>query len=391
MNGKKLAEVILCVVLLVISVAGFAVWVLHSDLHRAQTIESQLEKKYGLLIDPLNGIKLKGDEFTATTVEKVTFLGTCDYWGNVKTDSYVNYYYADECVKHISNKITYCFSDSICVYDGLKMSELASVPLQTNDINSYDEYVTATKTEWQNAEKHKYYYKISIRVYVRESEYAGYINDAITELLYSEEYFDVFFYAIPDELFDLHEEMGIYAYFKGTAITDLVNSLDKETGDELLNLIYQNQGLVDDYYLWDRYSVPVNADRQSGTGPMLVIDSTVEGPVDYDDDDMALGTTYTIDWNGIITQTIEYAESGDVEVGSVALSPDDFHVFYEFAEDAYTNDTYVDYSELVDDGETYGFTYYPADGSGSVHLYGGYCYSNENLWGVVTLAKSYFK
>jgi len=391
MNGKRLAEIILCIVLLVMAVAGIAVWVLHSDMYRVQTIESQLKYKYGLTIDPQSGIKLDGDEFSATTNEKVSFRGTCDFWGNVKTDTYVNYYYADECVKHISDKINYCFSDSIVIYDGLKMSELASVPLKTNEIHSYDEYVTATKNEWQNAEYHRYYYKISIRVYVRESEYTENIINAMAELMSGKEYFDVFFYAIPDELFEIHDAMEIYAYVQGPAINDLVSSLNKETADELLDLIYENKGLVYDYYLWDRYSVPVNDDRQSGKGPMLEINSTVEGPIDYGNDDRALGTTYTIDWNGAITKTIHYMTSGDVEVGSVTLSPDDFHSFYEFAEDAYKNDTYKGYSELVDDGETYGFTYYPADGSGSVHLYGGYCYSNENLWGVVTLAKSYFK
>ena len=133
-------------------------------------------------------------------------------------------------------------------------------------------------------------------------------------------------------------------------------------------------------------------DLKSREGVMLVISSTIEGPIDYYDEDRLTGVTYSIDWDGTITMTYTYLSSGDVEVGKSSLSSEDYMTVYEFAEDAYLNDTYKDYVENdVMDGSTYGFRYYPADSSEGVHIFGGYCYSNEKLWNIISTAQSYFK
>jgi hypothetical protein len=391
MNGKKAAGIILLTFGIAGVLAALMVFYLHSDLQRAQEIASYMKYKYGVATDDSVGVKLNGDEFTLMTADGIMVNGTCDYFGRIKTDSYVNYYYADECVEHIRKKIGDCFSDSLIVYDGINLSELASITMETRSINSYDEYVTATRNAWENADKHKYYYKISIRVYIRESEYTGNVYDALAKLLDSEEYFDVFFYAIPDELFDLHKEKGIYAYFKGRTFDELDDYLDKETAEELKDLIYYQNGLVDEYYLWRRNAIPGNDDIELGTGAMLVISSTIEGPIDYYDDDRLLGVVYTINWNGTITKRSQYQSTGYIAEGTVSVHADDFHKFYNFAEYAYKNDPYKDYSENVMDGSTYGFVYYPAESSDRAVLYGGYCYDNEELWGMVELARSYFE
>ena len=391
MSGKRLIKIILAVFLGLGALAIFLIFYLHSDLQRSQAIESFLNYKYDVKVDDSKGVKFSGNEFTLMTEDNIFVCGTCDYFGQVKTDSYINYYYADDCVYHIRGKIGNYFSDSVIIYDGIKLSELASFPLETKSINSYDEYVTATKNAWENADEHKYYYKISIRVYVRESEYTGNVYDAMAKLLDSKEYFDVFFYAVPDELFELHKEKEIYAYFKGESFDELDDHLDKETAAELEDLIYNQYGLVYDYCMWNRKTVSGNNDIDKGEGPMLVISSTIEGPIDYYDEDRMLGVTYTIDWNGTITKRTQYMTAGDVVEGSVSLSPADFHKFYAFAENAYKKDPYKDYSENVVDGSTYGFRYYPAESAEEVLLYGGYCYDNEELWGMVELARSYFE
>ena len=386
---KNTVGTIFCVILLVLMLSSMTVLFMHLDSVRLMRIEKQLQSKYALTVDD-KGINLDDNKCYLTTSEGVSFSGTCDWFGNVKTDSYVNYYYADECVKHIRDKIAYCFTESVVVADGIKISELASIEFDTKAINSYEDYVAATKTAFTDAEFHKQYYKIGIRVYVRETEDVHNIYDAEAVLLSDKEYFDVYFFAVPDEIFDIHKDNGVYAYYKGKAIDEMVNELDSEYGSKLLEVIYHYDGMVDELSLWKNDDEKTE-EIERGTGVMLVISSTIEGPIDYNHDNRPLGVTYSIDWNGIITKSTEYLSSGSVEDGSLVLSPEDFRSFYDFAEDAYRNNTYAGYVENdVSDGSTYGFTYYPAGSSSSVHLFGGYCYSNEKLWGMVELARSYF-
>ena len=101
---KNTASTIICTVLLVLLVGFIVVLVMHLDAVRSMKIEKQLQAKYSLAVDS-QGISVDNDKFYLTTSEGVSFSGTCDWFGNVKTDSYVNYYYADECVKHIRDKI----------------------------------------------------------------------------------------------------------------------------------------------------------------------------------------------------------------------------------------------------------------------------------------------
>ena len=385
--GKKLAKIILAALGFTGVLIAFMLMFLHGPSQRTQAIRYYLDRRYQVGIDDSVDVSFNGDKFILMTKDNVKVWGTCGFFGNPKTESYVNYYYADGCTEHIRKKIGDCFSDCLIIYDGIKLSELGSMPFEAGSINSYDEYVTATKNTWENAETHKYYYKISIRVYIRESEYTGNVNEAMARLLDSKEYFDVFFFAVPDELFDIHKEKDIRAYVAGRSFDELEDNLDKETCIELEDLIYREEGLTDEYCMWDRNSSVFVKSK----GPMLVISSTIEGPIDYYNDDRLLGVTYTIDWNGTITMSSKYLTSGEVIDGCVTLSDTDFRKFYNFGEKSYKKDPFKGYSENVDDGSTYGFTYYPAGTSEGVLLYGGYCYSNQKLWGMVELARSYFK
>ncbi len=257
MSGKKIAEVSLVVFFLCAVLAVFVVYYMHSDAVRAEEIGAYLNYKYGVTVDENEGVNIEGNEFSLVTSDNVFVCGTCDYFGDVLTESYVNYYYADECVGHINETIGDCFSDCVIVYDGLQLSELGSLPVDTGSIDSYDGYVAATKTAWENAQEHKYYYKISIRVYVRESDHQTPdqledVNNAIARLQENGEYFDVFFFTVSDDLFDLYKEKGVYVYFKGGIMKELEEGQDQATCIELEHLVTDLNGSVGQYTQWDR-------------------------------------------------------------------------------------------------------------------------------------------
>lgn len=388
MKGIKVVKAILGT--MVVAAAIGAIVYIGATQFRAQTVQMQMERKYGLEVDYKTGVRVEDDEFSFKTKDGVNVWGTCDLFGNVKTDTYVNYYYADECVEHIQNQIGGCFTDSVIVFDGLKLSELASIPLSGGKINSYDEYVAATKNAWETAEYHKYYYKISVRVYVRESEEIQNICDAAMTLMENDEYFNVVFYRVPDKIFDLHKSEGIYAYYKGEAMDKLTNNLDEATRVEMYDLIYKQKGLAfnGEELVADTSDLD---EKRPSEGTMLVIHATIEGPIDYYNDDRKLGFSYTIDWNGTITMKGEYQTSGEVEEGYFVLNPEDFKAFCKFAQTAYKTDRYKTYIETgVMDGCTYSFTYYPDGSSKGTLLFGGYCYSNDELQGEINRASQYF-
>lgn len=136
---------------------------------------------------------------------------------------------------------------------------------------------------------------------------------------------------------------------------------------------------------------PAIEDLQSREGLMLVINGTIEGPINYDDDDRVSGFKYSVYWNGTIERTRIRLKSGESDAGSAVLSSSDYMSLYLFCEDAYINDTYDGYQENdIMDGTTYGFTYYPADRDSGVHFYGGYCVHNGALSGAVSTVSSYF-
>ncbi len=129
---------------------------------------------------------------------------------------------------------------------------------------------------------------------------------------------------------------------------------------------------------------------QSREGIMLIISSTIEGPIDWYDEDRVTGTSYNIYWDGSIAKVEHRLSSGDSELKK-KLDPSDYMKFYKFAESAYQNKTFEHYFENdVFDGSTYSFTYFPDGKDESAVLYGGYCYSNKELYSMIELAYSYF-
>ena len=62
----------------------------------------------------------------------------------------------------------------------------------------------------------------------------------------------------------------------------------------------------------------------------------------------------------------------------VKMDDENLLSIYSFCKNAYENGTFDDYSESIEDGSTYTYTFYDKDGTEHI-IYDGYCYSNPEL------------
>lgn len=136
----------------------------------------------------------------------------------------------------------------------------------------------------------------------------------------------------------------------------------------------------------ERYEV---SELQSRDGVMLRVSTGNNDEMSSSDDEWSR-TSYEIMWDGTIMRDVNYMLSGSISDDPVALSEEDYRTLYEFAEGAYLNDTYAEYSEQASDGAVWTYTYYPTDKEDSVCLYRGYAYDNEELSQIQNIVKSYF-
>ena len=72
----------------------------------------------------------------------------------------------------------------------------------------------------------------------------------------------------------------------------------------------------------------------------------------------------------------------------VKMSDEDYLKIYEFCINNAEKSKFRNYSEEVDDGDTYEFTYYDLDGNPTV-IYDGYCYSNKDLQDIKKTIEKY--
>jgi len=249
MGKKKIIEIILIGVCIIVFIVGVMVMVFHSYTVRSSSIKDQMEKMYGLSVDSA-GVKIVNDSFSFKTAEGINVYGTCDWFGKVKTDSYVNYFYADECADHIRDEIGDCFDEALFITDDLKLSELAKIQFDACSISSYDDYVAATAAAFDAGPLSKTNYRISVRVYIKENEDLDHVEDAIAILESNNEYADVYFYVIDDDIYESHEFLGIYTYYVGDYMDVLFYSLGDKSFDRFLGLIYHNEGQSFSYSQW---------------------------------------------------------------------------------------------------------------------------------------------
>lgn len=111
-------------------------------------------------------------------------------------------------------------------------------------------------------------------------------------------------------------------------------------------------------------------DLKTYDGPMLVITSTIQGPIPVEEE---RDHSVVIYYDG----TVNYLDASPNECLG-ALNDEDYMTVYNFCIDTVRNDTFADYYEEVYDGQTYSFVFYDVDGDQHV-LYDGYMYENAEL------------
>lgn len=205
---------------------------------RIKLIEHQFNKIYGESFKN-EGKSVKGNQFEAMTDDGILIRGTCDVIGNIKTESYVNYFYSDECSQYIMEEIGSCFDDCVVVTETFDNLSLSLYDFNVNSIQSFDDYISAVKSLNRN------FYSLDFRVYIRQTEDLEHINAAKSILDSKEDYFNVDFYVIPDDIYDAHKESGIYCYCQGDYMEEFFKSLGENNYDRFLKLVFEHQGRID--------------------------------------------------------------------------------------------------------------------------------------------------
>lgn len=226
------------IVLVVVVLALIAILFFYNPL-RMGRIKKQLQDQYGVEFsaDTTNGIK--GKIFLLKSKnEGVKVRGTCDFFGNVKTENYVNYYYADECKQDIYDKIGDYFDDCIVVANFITDSRLCVTEFPFKSINSYEDYLNATKDLVYMQ------YHVRVRVYLREQEDLEHVVAAREFLESTDEYIWVSFYAIPDDYYDALKKSGIYCIDVGDYMDEFNGNVDDENYDRNFHYTYGHEGQI---------------------------------------------------------------------------------------------------------------------------------------------------
>ena len=108
-----------------------------------------------------------------------------------------------------------------------------------------------------------------------------------------------------------------------------------------------------------------------------------------DAEDYWSSNRYVVYYDGTLEVTMTYHLSGSSTI-TTTLSDDDYEAIYEFAYDAYENDTYEDYEEIACDGDYWSFSYYDTDEE-EHELYYGYAYSNKAMLEIEEILEAYKK
>lgn len=239
MNEKKTSNIkfIVTPIIFVIVVAMIVGALFSYNPLRLSRIKKQLKDKYG--VEFTGNVKnINGRRFVIKSMDGgVSVKGTCDFLGNVKTESYVNYYYADDCVQDISDKIGEYFDDCIIVVDQRHYSFLYSAEFEFGSIDSYEEYLAATQA------KNDMLYHVRARVYVGEDEPLEHVRQAKEYLESANEYIWVSYYAVPDDYYEALKESGIYCFNLSTYMDEFEHKYPDKY-DEYFHYTYGNEGEV---------------------------------------------------------------------------------------------------------------------------------------------------
>lgn len=203
---------------------------------KLKRITKQLRDRYGIEFIAENARGVRGNDFIVKSLEGVSVYGSTDLFGNVKSESYVNYYYADDCKYDIENKIGDYFDDCIIVVDQINdYSYLYGEKFPFKSINSYEEYLEATK------EKNSMRYHVKVRVYLRNKEDLKHVSEAKEYLENENEYIWVYYYVVPDEFYDALKKSGIYCFNFSDSMDEFESAHEND-----YKYIFGNEGEVID-------------------------------------------------------------------------------------------------------------------------------------------------
>lgn len=107
-----------------------------------------------------------------------------------------------------------------------------------------------------------------------------------------------------------------------------------------------------------------------------------------DNMDTWINTEYVLYYDGTLEITVNRNLTGSI-TQTTQISDVDYIFVYDFAYDGYVNETYKDYYEQVDDGDTWAYYFYDSDKSTHM-IYSGYAYSNEAMCFIEDILESYW-
>lgn len=250
-KGKSTVDI-----LFLILVIGIGIYLVisffHSSTFRKAYMNWQFRKAYGVTLFYGAGTIDSNNQFIAQTEDGVCVFGSCDFWGNIKTESYINYYYADESAEHIREEIASCFDDCIVVVDE-DSNLLAMTEFDVNSINSYEEYLTSINGGKDDN-------RINVIVFLRETEDINHVVNAIEILKVNNEDFDVFFRMVSDDIYDAFKDRGVYCYY--LTVSDYMQELFNSLGEENKMRFYDMSGTCYGRYVhwYDRYEIKVDGE-----------------------------------------------------------------------------------------------------------------------------------
>jgi len=234
---KKNLSAVTGLVAAALLVVVFTCGILNMNGVRLKNVERQMSRKYGVsFADENNSLTENG--FNIKSADGIRVYGTCNWFGKVKTESYINYAYADESIEYIREKIGSYFDECLIIRDNMIFSELSLVQFDSNSIKSFEDYEAAV----ESYSEEKSYYKMAVRVYIREDESIDHIAEAISVLKENNETWSVYFFAVPDDLFDMHIDRNLYCYCIGEPVFDAMECMGTDNYERVENLIYRKEG-----------------------------------------------------------------------------------------------------------------------------------------------------
>lgn len=208
------------------------------DIFRYKYIEWQLQQAYGVTFFHENK-RIEDNNFTVSSSGGIEVNGKCDFFGNVKSESYVNYFYAEECAKHIEEEIGQCFGDHIIITD-LISRRIGRYCFEFGSIKSYEDYMAAVRTLNRN------FYALTFRVYLKDAQDQKHIAESEKILTEKNEYCNVYYFTVPEDLYDVHKNSSVRCYSYGDTLEGFMHILGDENYTRMQKLIIRREGQITD-------------------------------------------------------------------------------------------------------------------------------------------------